>query len=120
MSNQFMLISLRVNTVVPHDMVTLGGQMILADLVQGVASGNIPATLNIETASDASLADLSPFIREQWLYRLAGDMERLKVDRRRLGSVAVNDDAQIAADFLAWAAGTPVSDIEAWFRQAMA
>lgn len=114
---KFMVVDLKMATVVPQDMVVLAGSSIVNDLMQGVVNGELPARLGIELASPGvSLGDVSEYMKRRWMDWLAADVERVKAERARLAVVEVDDDNCLLEPFLVWDVGTPLTEAEAWFK----
>lgn len=115
--NKFMIVGLQMETVVPQDMVVLAGAGIVNDLMQGVVNGELPASLNIQLASpEVLLGDVSDYMKRRWLDWLAEDVGRVKAERERLSEIGVGDDNCILEPFIVWDRGTPLSEVEAWFK----
>jgi hypothetical protein len=111
-----MRVALEAVAVLPHSLVELAPSAITGDLVAGVAQGALPATVTIETATDAGLGDVAPYIMEIWQERLAQSPQPLKEARERLDQAEVDESDRITAPFLWWSAGTAKADVRAWFE----
>lgn len=114
---KFAKVSLVLETAVPQGLIALAGNGVVDDILRGVVQGEIPAVLEIETVNaELSLVDVRPYLRQRWLDRLATNKELVKSERRRLKEIDVDDDGRITEEFLVWEIGTPVVEIEAWFK----
>lgn len=117
MNNSLMKVHLEMDTVVPHGFMDVAGPKVIGELMEGAASGELPATLEIELASpDVTLGDVSPYMKRRWLDWLAADADQVKKARAALAAVEVDDDNCLAEPFLVWQQGTSFAEVEAWFR----
>lgn len=109
-------VTLRLETVLPHDYIMLGGALVVADLIEAVMNGRITATLTTEfNVSETTLGHVPQYLRECWLKRLADDKVRVEVERKKLDGLQLDEYNRLTQPFLAWLPGTPFSDVQSWF-----
>ncbi len=107
-----------VSALVPHDLTKMASGELVADVIQGVVAGELPADITITTAQDLNVAELTPYIREVWKARLRASPMWLAMAEEGLSHVVVDDTDLLEQDFLAWGAGESLADVKAWFEEA--
>lgn len=110
-------ISVSFTAIVPHDLAALLDGQVLEALVQSVIAGHLPAKIQATLADNsATLAEVHQAVRKLYLAKMANDVARMAQAREQLAEIPLDEDGRLEADFIVWPAGTPWSEVDAWFK----
>lgn len=113
----FALVSLSLEVVVPHHLIELSGAELMGDLINGVAQGAIPAELKIQVASqDAGLGQVPDIIIKFWQSRLMASAVEKEAAKMAIDAAALDELGRMKGAFLWWAGGTPLAEVRRWFQ----
>jgi hypothetical protein len=119
MEQRFAMLRMEMEVVVPHHLLKLAGAEMTEDILRGVGQGNLEAELLVHLAHpDATLAGVPNYLLNVWRTRLAANTAELTAARAALDEVEVTDDARLDEPFYFWSAGTPISEVKTWFKEA--
>lgn len=109
-------VSISMNLLLPQDYVAMAGTGLINELATAVATGKLPVQLNVSLATTGSPAGVPQAIRDMWLARIAQDEERTTAVSRLAADLDTDEEGKLTRSFLAWPAGTPIGDVEAWIE----
>lgn len=115
----FALVSMTLEVVVPHHLIELSGAELMGDLIGAVAQGEISAELKILVASpDVGLEQVPEIIARFWQARLTASTAEMSAAKAAVDVAETDELGRIKGGFLWWQDGTPLVDVQQWFRGA--